>query len=473
MKISRYLYLSLLAVLLVSQSACVKSEYDEPEINNVDPDLTVTNSIADLRVLATTSPRQITTDIIIKGIIIADDKSGSFYKEMVIQDSTGGISILLDVSNFNSNYPIGRRVFIKCKGLYIAKDSDGIVELGAGSPGQVGRIPSGLVQQYIVPGMWGLELPYNFQSLDYVNGHLSELCQTLVSMPSLEFASADIGIPYGGDPNSSSDNNRTLNDCSGNTMILYTSAYASFATANTPLLNGTVSGVLKVYRGDGELILRDLDDVQMTQLRCDGSSGVPVYTTLDSIRAFDPGSNVVILPGDRFIRVVVTSDNSTNMINNQNLYCQDQTAGIQVRFTSAHSFPLGTELELKIGGMELSNYRGVLQINNVPLAMATVVTPPSLSVSPRVANLTDCNNNYNAWEGQLVRVNNVTLSGNATLSGSLTMDDGSGSTLVLYTASGATFSGTATPTNPVSITGLLIEYNGTKEIIIRNTGDIQ
>ncbi|MFM2136865.1 MAG: hypothetical protein RL021_2265 [Bacteroidota bacterium] len=473
MNISRYLYLSLLAVLLISQSACVKSEYDEPEINNVDPDLTVTNSISDLRNQATTTPLQITTDVIIKGIIIADDKSGSFYKEMVIQDSTGGISILLDVSNFNSNYPIGRRVFIKCKGLFIAKDSDGIVELGAGSTGQVGRIPAGLVQQYIVPGKWGLDLPYTDQSLDYVNNHLTELCQTLVRMPSLEFSSADIGIPYGGDPNSSSDNNRTLNDCSGNTMIVYTSAYASFATANTPFLNGTVSGVLKVYRGDGELVLRDLDDVQMNQLRCDGSSGVPVYTTLDTIRGFDPGTNVVLLPGDRFIRVIVTSDNSTNMINNQNLYCQDQTAGIQIRFTAPHSFPLGTELEIKVGGMELSNYRGVLQINNVPLAMATAIAPTGLSISPRAANLTDCNNNYTAWEGQLVRVNNVTLSGNATLSGSLTMDDGSGSTLVLYTASGATFSGNATPTNPVSVTGLLIEYNGTKEIIIRNTGDIQ
>jgi DNA/RNA endonuclease YhcR with UshA esterase domain len=53
------------------------------------------------------------------------------------------------------------------------------------------------------------------------------------------------------------------------------------------------------------------------------------------------------------------------------------------------------------------------------------------------------------------------------------MDDGSGSTMVLYTSSSAIFSGNATPAGPVSVTGLLIEYNGTKEIIIRNASDIQ
>jgi DNA/RNA endonuclease YhcR with UshA esterase domain len=454
-------------------TSCVKSEYDEPAINNIDPNLTVTNSILDLRNMATSVPQLIMTDIIIKGIIIADDKSGSFYKEMVIQDSTGGLSILLDVSNFNSNYPIGRRVFIKCKGLYVAKDPDGIVEIGAVSNGEIGRIPAGIVQQYIVPGMWGLELPYTDQSLDYVNGHLDELCQTLIRMSSLEFDLADAGIAYAGDPSSSGDNNRTLNDCSGNSMIVYTSAYASFANATAPFLNGTVSGVLKIYRGDGELVLRDLDDVQMSQVRCDGSTGNPVLVDLDSIRSFDPGTAVATLPGDWMIRVVVTSDNTTNMTNNQNMFCQDQTAGIQIRFSAPHSFALGTELEIRVGGMELSNYRGVLQINNVPLAVATVVSPPTLTVTPRLATLSAMNTNYTAWESQLVKVDNVTLSGNSTLSGSLTMDDGSGSTLVLYTSSSASFSGNATPTGPVSVTGLLIEYNGTKEIIIRNPGDIQ
>lgn len=464
--------LVILALAAISFTACVKEEYDEPEISNVDPNLTVTHDIADLRAIATNVPALMDTNTIIAGIITADDESGAFYKEMIIQDSTGALSIQLDVSNYNTNYPIGRRVFVKCTGLSIGKDADGNVEIGAASNGEIGRIPAGLVQQYLVPGKWGLELPYVDASLDYINANVEDFSQMLVRMPSVEFANADAGVAWGGDPLSSSDNNRELKDCTGNTLIVYTSAYASFANQLTPFRNGQISGILKIYRGDGELIIRDLSDVNMTDLRCDGSSGNPVYMPLDSIRLLDPGSNPTALPGDKFIRVIVTSDNSTNMINNRNIYCQDQTAGIQVRFSGTHNFAIGTQLQINVSGQELSNYLGVLQINNVPLTSATVITPPTFTVTPRVATLADLNTNYDEWEGQLVRVNNVTLTGASTYAGSLTMNDGTGS-LILYTSNSATFSGSTVPTGPVSVTGLLIEYNGTKEIIIRNVSDVQ
>lgn len=481
MKKSRVLLLSLLVATAMSTffTACVKKEYDEPEINNVDPNLVVNRTILDMRDSATSAPKLITQDIIIQGIITADDESGAFYKEMVIQDNSGGLSILLDVSNFNSSYPIGRRVFVKCKGLYISKDADGIVEIGTISNGAVARIPSTLVQKYIVPGKWGLELPYQYQNLDYLNTHLDQYCQMLVKMPSLEFKSSDMNVAWGGDPNSSSDNNRTLQDCSGNNLIVYTSAYASFANNRTPVRNGSIAGILKVYRGAGELVIRGLGDVNMDSTRCDGSSGIPQYIPLDSIRMLNPpGTNVVTLPGDIYIRAIVTSDNSTSMINGQNLYCQDQTAGIQVRFTGAHAFPIGTELQITVGGMELSYYRGVLQINNVPLTAATVINPPMFTIGPRVTTISDINTNYTAWQGQVVKLNNVTISSpssppSTTYSGNLTMDDGSGATITLYTASGASFSGATFPTTPVSVTGILVEYNGTKEIIIRNLSDVQ
>jgi DNA/RNA endonuclease YhcR with UshA esterase domain len=291
-------------------------------------------------------------------------------------------------------------------------------------------------------------------------------------MPSVEFANADANQAWAGDPLTSSDNNRELKDCTGNSLIVYTSAYASFANARTPFRNGQISGIMKIYRGDGELIIRDLSDVNMNDLRCDGSSGNPVYIPLDSVRLLDPGSTPTALPGDKFIRVIVTSDNTTNMINGQNLYCQDQTAGIQIRFSGTHSFALGTQLEINVSGQELSNYRGVLQINNVPLTSATVIAPPTFSITPRVATLADLNTNYDQWEGQLVKVNAVTLTGATTYAGSLTMDDGTG-TMILYTSTSATFSGSTVPTGPVNVTGLLIEYNGTKEIIIRNISDVQ
>ena len=109
----------------------MKKDYDEPETANVDLDLTVDLTIAQLRSMAVgTAPIEITGDSIIAGIIVADDESGTFYKQMIIQDSTAGIAINLDISNYNSDYPIGRRVFIKLKGLYIANDGDDNYSLG-------------------------------------------------------------------------------------------------------------------------------------------------------------------------------------------------------------------------------------------------------------------------------------------------------------------------------------------------------
>jgi len=85
----------LMTLVALSFTACVKKEYDEPEVSNLDPNLTVTHTIADLRATATFTPTLMDTNTIIAGIVTADDESGAFYKEMIIQDSTGGLSIQL------------------------------------------------------------------------------------------------------------------------------------------------------------------------------------------------------------------------------------------------------------------------------------------------------------------------------------------------------------------------------------------
>src|SRR5205814_1394823 len=98
-------------------------------------------------------------------------------------------------------------------------------------------------------------------------------------------------------------------------------------------------------------------------LRCDGSTGIPSLMQLDSIRMLDPGAgNTLSLPGDKKISVIVTSDYSTNMLTGagKNIIVQDATAGIEVRFTAAHSFAMGTLLEINVSGQELSTFNGVL-----------------------------------------------------------------------------------------------------------------
>ena len=67
----------------------------------------------------------------------------------------------------------------------------------------------------------------------------------------------------------------------------------------------------------------------------------------------------------------------------QNIYIQDNSSAIAVRFTATQPYNLGDEIEINVKGMELSEFNGLLQINNVPLAnfsgTAFNVTPVSVT----------------------------------------------------------------------------------------------
>jgi hypothetical protein len=72
----------------------------------------------------------------------------------------------------------------------------------------------------------------------------------------------------------------------------------------------------------------------------------------------------------------------------------------------------------------------------------------------------------------LVQVSGVTITGTtATYSGGKTITDASGN-MTLYTRSAATFSGQNFPTNVVTVTGVLVPFNATKQICIRSTADV-
>jgi len=135
--------------------ACNK-KFDEPPVY-VAPDITPDLTISDLKAMHTLGQfEQITADQTIGGIVVADDQSGEFYKTIVIQDETGGISVKLDGYDLYTKYPVGRKVYIKVKGLYLG-DYNKLIELGGGidnssSPARLGSIASTLFDQYLIKG---------------------------------------------------------------------------------------------------------------------------------------------------------------------------------------------------------------------------------------------------------------------------------------------------------------------------------
>lgn len=205
----------------------------------------------------------------ILGVIVANDRTDNFYKSIVVQDSTGGITIRLDGIKLSANYPEGMQVAIRLKGLWLG-DYGKLIQLGAGvdlsDPAfpSLYPIPSTLFDQYLVKGplvpepapqLVGItELGNNYQS-------------RLVQLNQVSFALADTGKGFADAKNKES-LNRSLQDCNGNTIILRTSGYASFASLNTPSAMGSIKGIYSVFGSTKQLLIRDTSDLRMKFPRC-------------------------------------------------------------------------------------------------------------------------------------------------------------------------------------------------------------
>ena len=144
-----------LSVILVTINSCKKT-FDAPPAPS-DPNLTVTHTIAQLKAMHTVagSLDMINSDMIIAGTVIANDKSGNLYKTIYIQDATGAIQLSLDASGLFNSYPVGRKIYVKCKGLCVS-DYNNMIQLGvkatvSGTP-SFQAIASNLIGQYVIGG---------------------------------------------------------------------------------------------------------------------------------------------------------------------------------------------------------------------------------------------------------------------------------------------------------------------------------
>lgn len=466
--------------VLLTVSGCVKDKFDEPPYEGEDPkNISANTSIASLKAFYTigaATPKEITDDWIICGIVNGDDKEGNLYKTISIQDSTGGIQVNIDNSYLYNDYPVGRRVFIKCKGLYLGEYS-GMVQIGGyidNSDGriQLGGISSVIAQDKILKGKWN-------QPVSVLNISIADLDSVahqsmLVKLDDVEFACGETNQPYADAVNLGA-LNRVLEDCSGNQITVRTSGYAKFAGERTPEGRGSVTALFTVYKSFSywtpQLILRNTNDVQLTNnTRCNGAiAGVSSLISIGTLRALYTGSPIYALCANR-IRGVVVSDNSGSNIDPYNAIIQDETGGITIRFSEPHSLSLGDVVEISTSGAELSEYRRLLQLNDVRLE--NIVKLGTETPIPNPLTLADIVTDFETYESTLVAITDAVLSGNSgKYGGSVNMTDGSGS-IILYTRSDADFAQLNYPNGQKTVVGVLQQFNSGYQISIRTTADV-
>ncbi|MDE6080670.1 MAG: hypothetical protein K2F70_00195 [Muribaculaceae bacterium] len=69
-------------------------------------------------------------DYIIEGRVVSSDASGNIYKNFIIEDESGALTISVNMKDIYKSYKFGQKVLIRATGMHIGK-YNGLQQLGA------------------------------------------------------------------------------------------------------------------------------------------------------------------------------------------------------------------------------------------------------------------------------------------------------------------------------------------------------
>jgi len=470
MKNRRILSIISLAVMIAALAVVgCKKKYDEP-VTIGNPGVTANKTIKELKTLYTTVSgdlKLITDDIIIRGIVVGNDKTGNIYKTLYIQDATAGIQIDVDATGLYNIFPVGREVFVMCKGLYIA-NSASMIKLATrvvenGTPTTSG-IPSTYIDTYLKRGSINNAVTPAVVTVAQLNNDYQAM---LIQLTGFEVTSSDLAKTYADTSVNKSSTNITLQSCAGTTIIMRTSGFASFAGVRVPQGNGTVNAIYTVFNTTKQLLVRDTTDLQLTNPCC--GSGVPAgltYKTIAEIRALGAGA---VIPANTGIKGSIVSNKNNEATGNYRI--QDGSgAGIQLRFPLFNpNYVVNDSVRVEISGLTVELFNGDMQINNVANTDKVGTGTPAV----RNTTIAQINANLNAWASTQVKLTNVTITAgttNSTGKNYTITENATGATIVTFIRNTLGYTPPATAT---SITGYLSLFNGTPQLTLRSAADVQ
>lgn len=275
MKLFRFTFLSL--AVCAALSSCVKQAFDNPpDLTNYDPRLPVNATIRDLTMPywgTTGNPSRVLGDSIIYGVVTADDKSGNFYKQIMIQDSTAGINVVIANTYLYNDYPAGRKVYIKLAGLTLInyKGTPELVYATSATGGAPTGIPPNLQDSFIVKASYpNVVTPLEVRMEDLANPN-PYLCK-LIKINNVEFDTSSMNKVYALPGAQAISTSRTIIGCVNGTqtgsVTLYNSGFAWFFNSIEPPGYGSITGIFTMYGTTPQLQIRDTTDVVLTQPRC-------------------------------------------------------------------------------------------------------------------------------------------------------------------------------------------------------------
>lgn len=475
-------------LLIFFFAGCVKDgDFETPNVDCTEPQLIATTTIQQVKDMYKFGGGSIIeTDIIMEGYVVSSDKLGNIYKSISIQDKpenpTAAIKISINQTNIYTRYNVGRKIYVKLKGLAVGY-SFGSVQIGVATGDGLEGILGSELDKYIVRSCEVAEIIPKKVAIADLNKDMLEM---LIEIENVQFKSSEIGLAYG-----NADNTVTVNrvlqsfDNTCNFMdevILRNSGFASFKNNMLPEGKGSVVAIFSNYYDDFQLYLRDTDDVKLTETRCDATNSFLPTISLAAVKLMYQGSMVEFGVSNNYVvegYVVSTDENGSfeKKLVIQNAV-ENATAGIQLLVDSEilfEQYNIGDKVFVKLNKLYMAKKEGVLTIGFPKGTAITEIAEEKIadfiynsgenfSIIPREILITEVLNS--AFENTLVTVKNVQLAQNelgsaftyfsGTNNGFRTLETCNESTkLSVFTNGKATFSNELFPQGKGNVTGVL------------------
>lgn len=269
-----------IASLLMASTGFVSCDDDFERIPVQIPEATweANTTIADLKKSNWSDDRNYANEIgltaegehiIIKGRVISSDETGNIYKNFVIDDGTGALTVSVNMKNIYQSYLRGQEVVMDVTGLHIGK-YNGMLQLGSKLWYESGSVwETSYMEQDVLEAHAQQNGLADLAAIDTMVVTIPELneikkdSEKFVGMVSrlVKFENVrweDGGKEFAGTANA----NRYLIDAEGNKILFRNSAYSDFSYDILPYGMGDVVAILGVYGTDWQLSLIDAAGLQ-------------------------------------------------------------------------------------------------------------------------------------------------------------------------------------------------------------------
>lgn len=203
------------------------------------------------------------------------------------------------------------------------------------------------------------------------------------------------------------------------------------------------------------------------------------YTSIADVRKMAPASTddkATVADGVKIKAYVISNVEINNLTSKKNVFVQDETAGLQIRFISDATFAFGDEVVIDLSDQELSYYDGALQANNVPNSNVEVLSSDN-KIDPKEVTVAEfMKNTYDAQYVALPDVQVVESDlGKTFVEGgahtSINVEDKTGNSFVIFSSKYTTFGNEQVPQGAGVLKGISMINNGKMQISLTSQED--